>query len=314
MDKPRQDILLETGTNEVEIAEFLLGSQSFGINVAKIKEFVPYDITSLTKVPNSPPSMIGVFLLRGRTIPLIDLNVHLGRKEGYTSERPVVLVTEFNTMINGFRIDAINQIHRLSWNDLKPLNPLLKKHTTRFTGTVNVKNHEILILDLEYIVSEIFPEKMKGLIEFNRPDITEEDIVKKRQTKKIVIAEDSNMIRKMIINNISVSGYDNITSFDNGLDAYNYIKKSKKQADSEGKDISEYINLVVSDIEMPKMDGLALCRGVKEELKLSNLHVIMFSSLINEQMAIKCRSVGSSAHVTKPQVGELVSIVDGLIL
>jgi len=310
----RKEILLESGTNEVEIAEFILGNQSFGINVAKIREFVPYDIASVTKVPNSPPSMVGVFLLRGRTIPLIDLNAHLGRTHKYTeSERPVVLVTEFNTLVNGFIIDAINQIHRLSWSDVKSLNPILKKHTTRFTGTVNVKDKEVLIMDLEYIVSEIFPEKMRGLTQLKDEIVTEEDEETRRGSNQIVIAEDSSMIRKMITKTIGSSGYTNLKSFDNGESAYLYVKAAKEKAESQGKKLMDYIALAVSDIEMPRMDGLTFCRNVREELNEKKFPVVIFSSLINEQMAIKCRSVGANAHVTKPQMGELVDIMDNLI-
>jgi two-component system chemotaxis response regulator CheV len=309
----RNEILLESGTNEVEIAEFILGNQSFGINVAKIREFVPYDITSVTKVPNSPPSMVGVFLLRGRTIPLIDLNKHLGRTISYESERPVVLVTEFNTLVNGFIIDAINQIHRLSWSDVKSLNPILKKHTTRFTGTVNVKDKEILIMDLEYIVSEIFPEKMRGLTHLKEEMVTQEDEETRRGSNQIVIAEDSSMIRKMITKTISASGYTNLKSFDNGQSAFEYVKAAKEKAEQQGKKLLDYVALAVSDIEMPRMDGLTFCRNVREELNEKKFPVVIFSSLINEQMAIKCRTVGANAHVTKPQMGELVDIMDNLI-
>ncbi|MBF0452323.1 MAG: chemotaxis protein CheV [Candidatus Magnetomorum sp.] len=309
----RKEILLESGTNELEIAEFILGHQSFGINVAKIREFVPYDPAQVTKVPNSPKSMVGVFLLRGRTIPLIDLNTHLGRQKSLDSERPVVLVTEFNTLVNGFIIDAINQIHRLSWSDVKSLNPILKKHTTRFTGTVSVKEKEVLIIDLEYIVTEIFPERMRGLTQLNESSNAEEDIISRRASGQIVIAEDSGMIRNMITKTIGAAGYTNLRSFDNGETAYLYIKSTKEKAEQNGKKLMDYLSLAVSDIEMPRMDGLTVCRNVREELNEKIFPIVIFSSLINEQMAIKCRSVGANAHVTKPQMGELVDIMDNLI-
>ncbi|KPA16977.1 Chemotaxis protein cheV [Candidatus Magnetomorum sp. HK-1] len=308
-----KEILLESGTNELEIAEFMLGTQSFGINVAKIREFVPYDSSAVTKVPNSPASMVGVFLLRGRTIPLINLNLHLERDEDYESERPVVLVTEFNTLVNGFIIDAISQIHRLSWNDIKSLNPMLQKHTTRFTGTVNVKDKEVLIMDLEYIISEIFPERMRGLTHIDAAALSDEEIANRRGSGKIVIAEDSPMIRNMIVKTIGSAGYTDIESFENGESAYNYIKKTKEKAEQQGKKLLDIVSLAVTDIEMPRMDGLTVCRSVREELKETSIPIIIFSSLINEQMAIKCKTVGANAHVTKPQMGELVGIMDNLI-
>jgi len=309
----RKEILLESGTNELEIAEFILGTQSFGINVAKIREFVPYDPEAVTKVPNSPPSMVGVFLLRGRTIPLINLKTHLGRTDDVESQKPVVLVTEFNTLVNGFIIDAINQIHRLSWSEVKSLNPMLKKHTTRFTGTVNVKEKEILIMDLEYIVSEIFPEKMRGLTHLDNERLSEEEKEQRRPAGQVVIAEDSGMIRNMIIKTISSAGYTNLQSFDNGESAYEFMKAAKAQAKQEGKQLTDIVSIAVSDIEMPRMDGLTLCRNIREELDEPTFPVIIFSSLINEQMAIKCRNVGANAHVTKPQIAELVDLMDNLI-
>jgi two-component system chemotaxis response regulator CheV len=312
-DIVRKEILLESGTNELEIAEFILGTQSFGINVAKIREFVPYDPEAVTKVPNSPPSMVGVFLLRGRTIPLINLKTHLGRTDDVESAKPVVLVTEFNTLVNGFIIDAINQIHRLSWSDIKSLNPMLKKHTTRFTGTVNVKEKEILIMDLEYIVSEIFPEKMKGLTHLSTKTLSEEEKEQRRPAGQVVIAEDSGMIRNMIIKTISSAGYTNIESFDNGQGAYDFVKSTKEKAEQQGKKLSDFVSIAVSDIEMPRMDGLTFCRNVREELKEIDFPIIIFSSLINEQMAIKCHNVGANAHVTKPQIAELVDLMDNLI-
>jgi len=312
-DIEKKEILLESGTNELEIAEFILGNQSFGINVAKIREFVPYDPEAVTKVPNSPASMVGVFLLRGRTIPLINLNTHLGRTNEFTSERPVVLVTEFNTLVNGFIIDAINQIHRLSWGEIKSLNPVLKKHTTRFTGTVNVKDKEILIMDLEYIVSEIFPEKMRGLTHLSVKTLSKEEKEYRRPSKAIVVAEDSGMIRNMIIKTIKSAGYTNIQSFDNGHSAFEFIKAEKEKAEQQNQTLSDVISLCVTDIEMPRMDGLTVCRNIREDLREKTFPVIIFSSLINEQMAIKCRSVGANAHVTKPQIAELVDLMDNLI-
>ncbi|ETR74513.1 MAG: Chemotaxis protein cheV [Candidatus Magnetoglobus multicellularis str. Araruama] len=309
----KKEILLESGTNELEIAEFILGKQSFGINVAKIREFVPYDTKSVTKVPNSPPSMVGVLLLRGRTIPLINLSIHLGLNSEDRSDKPVVLVTEFNTLVNGFIIDAINQIHRLSWSDIKSLNPVLQQHTTRFTGTVNVKDKEILIMDLEYIVSEIFPEKMRGLTHLSTKTLSDEEIEQRRPARQIVIAEDSNMIRNMIIKTIKSAGYTNIQSFDNGGSAYDYVKQTKEKAEQQGQKLTDYVSLTVSDIEMPRMDGLTFCRNIREELREASLPVIIFSSLINEQMIVKCRSVGANAHVTKPQIAMLVDLMDGLI-
>ncbi|MBF0550134.1 MAG: chemotaxis protein CheV [Deltaproteobacteria bacterium] len=318
----KREILLESGTNEVEVAEFLLGSQSFGVNVAKIREFVPYDHGQVTKLPDAPPSLEGMFLLRGRTIPLINLNRHLDRGETVRSERPVVLVTEFNNMVNGFMIDAVLQIHRLSWSNIKPLNPILAGYTPRLTGSVHVKDTEILILDLEYIIGEVFPKKMRELIgvEDDVDQTSPKEIPVKgsladrRRAMKIVLAEDSAMIRNYMKKALTKAGYQVAALFDNGQDAYEWIVKTKDQAEAARKDITDYINLIVLDIEMPQMDGLTLCKKIKQGLRLTQFPVVMFSSLINEQMARKCDSVGADSYVSKPQMNELVGLLDSFLM
>ena len=120
-----QGILLETGTNEVEIIEFYLGGQSFGINVAKVKQIVQFEAKLLTEIPETHPAVLGTFLYRGSTSPLIDLNKALHReKVTQDDERTLVLVSEFNNTVNSFQIDGINRIHRISWDQLQPLSQL----------------------------------------------------------------------------------------------------------------------------------------------------------------------------------------------
>ncbi|KPA16976.1 Chemotaxis protein CheV [Candidatus Magnetomorum sp. HK-1] len=315
-NKAKKDILLETGTNEVELAEFFLGESSYGVNVAKIREFVPYDIKTVTKVPNSPHSMLGMLLLRGKTIPLVDLKQNLEQQDDVVSERPVVLVTEFNSLTNGFLIDSINQIHRLSWSDIKPLNQLISGHSPRITGTVHIKGREILILDLEYIIGRLFPEQMSRLTEYesdeHAPQV-HESLQEKRNKCPVVIAEDSGMIRKLIINALKKEGYININDFDNGLSAYHYLSNLKQEAEANNQSISELLSIVVSDIEMPQMDGLNLCKRIKEDTGFSGVPVILFSSLINEQMIKKCKQVGADGQISKPEMKKMITYIDEIL-
>jgi len=314
-DQSKKEILLETGTNEVELAEFFLGERSYGVNVAKIREFVSYQKGSVTKVPNSPFSMMGMLLLRGKTIPLINLKQNLELKDDTVSERPVVLVTEFNTVVNGFLIDSISRIHRLSWSDIKPLNPILSQHAHRITGTVHVDNREILILDLEYIIGQLFPDKMASLNEYeNKESQTKGMTVQEVRNKyPIVIADDSGMIRKLIFNALKSEGYKNVRDFDNGLSAYNYLVDAKQKSEAEKCPVNEVVGVLVSDIEMPQMDGLNLCKRVKDDPVLQNIPVILFSSLINEQMVRKCKRVGADAQVSKPEMKKMIATIDGVL-
>ena len=160
MAAKKDGILLESGTNEVEILEFLLDGQSFGVNVAKIQAIVQFDAKNLTVIPLSPPSLAGMLLFRDRTIPLLDLKNVLGIMSTSTwgmegdgeEENRIVLVMEFNGLTSAAIIDGVNRIHRISWEDLKPLNPLLNDCTEEYTGTVTLNGRDILILDLEKIV------------------------------------------------------------------------------------------------------------------------------------------------------------------
>lgn len=308
-----QNILLESGTNEVEIAELLLGSQHFGVNVAKIKEFVQYDRLTITKPPGKHPSVQGVFLLRNKTVPLIDLNVHLNIKvEKYTG-RQIVLITEFNNIIMGFVIGAVNRIHRVSWKNIQPLSSVLQAHPLPVTGSVNIDDTEILILDLERIVGEIVPSAGFGS-PVNEQKSIEKNRTEARKLSKLLLAEDSTTIRKHIIRTLSSVGYINITAFENGQNAYDAVVALKKRVETEGLKATDLLTLAILDIEMPQMDGLTLCRKIKTELGLSSIPVIIFSSLITEQMGEKCKKMGADGYITKPSMPQLVELIDKFCL
>lgn len=308
-----QEILLESGTNEVEIAELILGSQHFGVNVAKIKEFVQYDRLTITKPPGRHPSVQGVFLLRDKTVPLIDLNVHLNIKGKRHAGRQIVLITEFNDIIMGFVIDAVDRIHRVSWKDIQPLSSMLQTHPLPVTGSINIEGTEILILDLERIVAEIVPSAGFGTpVSEQKPiEINKEEA---RKLSKVLLAEDSTTIRNHIIKSLSSVGYKNITAFENGQKAYDAVVALKKRVETEGLKITDILNLAILDIEMPQMDGLTLCKKIKTELGLSSIPVIIFSSLITEQMVEKCKKMGADGYITKPSMLELIDLIDKFCL
>ncbi len=318
-DRPSQEILLESGTNEMEILEFYLGEQSFGINVQKLREIIQYEPEKTTTLPQSEPSVLGTYLVRGQSISLIDLNKHLNpqKPEGEGPERPVVLVCQFNRKTTGFLVDDVNQIHRISWEDVRPMAPFIDKFKPRFTGSIHVGSKEILIVDLEHILTELDPELRKvfaGSAEAIQ-DTSAEGLNKteQRQQIKLMMAEDSAIIRTGIERVLTKSGYTQLTTFIDGDDCYQALKKIHEQVDSE-EEFLQQLNMLITDIEMPKMDGLTLCRKVREELGLKNLKIIMFSSLITDQMAAKCTSVGANGSISKPQIPELVEMIDGFCL
>ncbi|XPV76456.1 MAG: chemotaxis protein CheW [Desulfovibrio sp.] len=306
----QQKVLLESGTNELEILEFFLGGQSYGINVAKILQIIPYRAEDFTETPESPAEMPGVLLWRGQTLPLIDLNIALNPRTTIEAERPIVLVTEFNNVENCFLTDGVNRIHRLSWEQVDPVTEFLERYTARITGSVHVDDTDILLVDFERLVAELFPDSDLG---YHAHKIPVENLEERRGTKRIVFAEDSGFIRATITNILKDAGYVNVAEFENGKDALKHLLGEKQKAEEENKPITDYVDIVISDIEMPQLDGLTLCKKIKTDSLFSKTPVVMFSSMINEQMVLKCQDVGADAHATKPQIKELVQIIDTLL-
>lgn len=312
-DETKQQILLESGTNEMEIIEFYVGSQSMGINVQKLKEIISYQESGLTVLPDTPAAMLGVLMMRGQTLPLIDLKGHLKQRscaEILERGRPVVLVCEFNNRINGFKVDGVNQIHRVAWADLQPLAPFIDQYHPRFTGSVNIDGREILILDLEYIIGEFDPESVLTAESFNGTDEDKQAVAGKRHSKKILMAEDSSVIRGGVETHLRELGFSGLESFVDGAACYARVLELKRQAEDAGDNLRNHLHLLISDIEMPKMDGLTLCRKVKEELGYTDIPVVLFSSLINPPMEVKCDSVGADGYASKPEVAKLVRMMD----
>lgn len=312
-DEVKQEILLESGTNEMEIIEFYVGNQPLGINVQKLKEIISYDESALTAIPETDPAMLGVLMMRGSTIPLLDLKMHLKQRSNEqveTGQRPVVLVCEFNHRINGFKVDGVNQIHRIRWSDVQPLADFIDQYRPRFTGSVNIDGREILILDLEYIIGEFDPESVLTAGEDERGEEEQLRASEQRGLKKILMAEDSTIIRSNLEGILRERGFAQLETFVDGDGCYQRVLQLRAQAEEDGVDIRELLHLVVSDIEMPKMDGLTLCRKIKQDLGYRDIPVLLFSSLINPPMEVKCDSVGADGYASKPELPKLIRIMD----
>lgn len=304
-----QEILLDSGTNEVEILEFFLGEQSFGINVAKVTQIVALDDLEFTSVPDRSDSYLGVLLWHGQTIPFIDLSVALRRRKIERSERPIVLVTRFNDVTNGFLISGVNYIHRVGWDQIDPPSSIIEKNSSTITGSVHIDDRDILLIDFEYIVADIFPET-KMSHKMGESNLTENLA---REDVRLVFAEDSTFVRRNVTALLAKVGYRNVKTFENGQDAYEYLSDLKKKTDASGNELTDLVNLVVTDIEMPRMDGLTLCKKLKKELGFDTVPVALFSSLIDDQMGQKCKEVGADVYISKPKINELVSLIDGLL-
>lgn len=300
----QSDILLESGTNEFEIVEFFVGSQSYGVNVAKVREIIQYNQKFVTPIPENHPAVIGLYSLRGETFPLIDLSSTLKTEGDKASTRRVIMICEFNTLVNGFLVDGVRQIHRRSWEDVKPVSGIAGQGKSTITSTVHLGDKQMLILDLESIIAEIYPPASMTMEEGVSANMSV-----KREAVKLIFAEDSPIIRDAVTGILKKVGYVNTTAVKDGKEAYDLILDMKSRADQNRTTIREYLTGLITDIEMPRMDGLTLCKKVKVEMGLS-IPVIVFSSMINAQMAVKCREVGADAFLTKPKSTELVELMD----
>ena len=292
-------ILLENGTNELEILEFVVDGNSYGINVAKIREIIQY--SPVTPVPNAHPSVEGIFMPRDAMITAIDLRNCLQR--GQSQPGGLFIIASFNKLDIAFHVDSVIGIHRVSWVDIiKPGATVTTAEDGISTGIIKINGKLIIILDFEKIVTDINPET--GL------KVTEIDALGEREGTDvpILIAEDSSLLRKLIIDSLKKAGYDNIIKTENGEEAWQYITKCKNAGT-----LARDVHLLITDIEMPLMDGHRLTKLVKTDDATKDIPVIIFSSLVNDEMRRKGEELGADAQLSKPEIGNLVKVIDNLL-
>lgn len=293
------NILLENGTNELEVLEFTLAGNSYGINVAKIREIIHYQ--PITPVPNSHPSIEGIFMPRDTMITAIDLKNCLGR--GESEANGLFIITNFNKLDIAFHVDSVLGIHRVSWRDIiKPDATVSTADDSVATGIIKKNGKLIIILDFEKIVCDINPET--GL------KMSELDALGDRQRNNvpILIAEDSPLLNKLIVDSLKKAGYTNLIHTKNGQEAYDVITQCKVSGT-----LKEHVQCIITDIEMPEMDGHRLTKLVKSDEETAGIPIIIFSSLVNDDMKRKGDALGADAQLSKPEIGNLVKIVDKLV-
>lgn len=307
-----QEILLESGTNELELLTFVLGNQSFGLNVLKVQSIQQYDSSSLTKIPMAHHALLGMMLYRDKTVPLIDLSAALDLENRHEiKENQIVIVTEFNSVVNGFLVNDVNRIFRLNWEDFIPLNSALGSAGKGITGSIRIDDADVMVVDLEYILSVISPRLAIGDINEETANLSSQ---KSREEVNIFFAEDSKTIRSNVIRILAKAGYKNVRSFEDGQQAFDALVELRDKTDTNESYATRLPHVLISDIEMPRMDGLSLCKKIKTDSKLEQIIVIMFSSLVGKQMSFKCKSVGADDSITKPEMNKLVAMLDGLCL
>ena len=298
------NILLETGTNELELIEFAVqfndaeGSvkeQPMGINVIKVREIIR--MPELTKLPDLADGVEGILDLRGQIIPAFNLGQLLYGPDA-TSHGDRMIVAEFNGIRIGLIVHSVNRIHRISWEEVKPPEAIdsIDPSSSTVVGIVNQGEKTILMIDVEKIVADVNTELALSASNL--------DLDSFGSNFTVVTAEDSSMIRKLIVNELDKVGF-KIKSLNDGLSAWNHLLSIRDKVRG-GENLKDHVNLIITDIEMPQMDGYTLIKNIKEDEVLKDLPVIIFSSMITEDNRHKGKSVGANAQLTKPEIGKLL--------
>ncbi len=286
------------GQNRLELLLFRLETrQMFGINVFKVQEVI--QCPTLTHVPGSHPVVRGIAKLRGKTVPVMDLSLAIGGAQMADTNGRFVIITEYNKRIQGFLVGAVDRIINMNWKEILPP-PKGAAGGSYLTAVTQVEKQLVEIIDVEKVLSEVV-----GISEDISAGIIDNGAV--NAERQILVVDDSVVARNQVKRVLDQMGVE-CTLKNNGSDALNQLLAWAEEITDGGR-VSDRIALVISDIEMPKMDGYSLARSIREDPRLNDLHVILHSSLsgvFNENMVKK---VGANHFLAKYDPDELASMV-----
>ena len=291
-----QGILLDAGTNEVEILVFTVGEQDCGVNVAKVREV--HMVEQTTFLPQYLDSVEGVIRVRSSVVPAVDLHRYLwgSSQEGSQADQRHLLL-EFNGQLIAFRVGAVDQVHRMSWKRVLPVPQGLGTDVPA-TGIVLLKDKIITLLDFESIGAML---GISGGTQFSRNSTTGKSAVTTQCP--LVFADDSPMIRRMMKSALGQAGYEDVRIFTDGQEAWDYLQEVARRNTSDS--IRQSLSAIITDVEMPRMDGFSLTKHIRQDQVLKDLPVILFSSLVSKDNEKKGRQVGATAQISKPNWDEL---------
>lgn len=294
MSLQQYDILLDSGTNELEIVKFEVGVNTFGINVMKVREIIqPVVVTS---VPQSHKDVEGMIKLRGEILPVISLYTFFGvDAEGAKDDK--YIVTEFNKRKIVFHVGSVSQIHRVSWEAIEKPTSLNQGMERHLTGIIKLEETMIFLPDYEKIIYDI--ESASGVETYH---VHQEGFDERRAGKKLIIVEDSPLLMRLLTDELTEAGYSEIVTFENGKEAYDYVV----ELTDNGANLSDHIDMIISDIEMPKMDGHRLTKLLKDNPQSSDVPIMIFSSLITDDLRHRGEVVGADEQISKPEISELI--------
>ncbi|MBF0607778.1 MAG: chemotaxis protein [Candidatus Magnetobacterium sp. LHC-1] len=310
--------VLKVGANELELVVFKMYCQihegvqetrNYGVNVAKVREIIP--MPQLTTVPDMPAYADSLAEVRGEVIPIVDLGqwMKLTVPEGIDIRHKVIVLEMLGTTV-GMIVHDVERIRRIKWDKIKPPPPLLQtKHGGKITGVTKIDdgNDLLLILDLESVIQDIgalIPKKTASLDDIKM-------ITKKKLAGNVLIVDDSSVARKILKDILENVGLTVLEAVD-GKQALAVLNDFQNKIGD--KSITQFIQLVISDVEMPEMDGLTFTKTVKNNLKLKVIPIIVNTSLSGEENKEKAKSVGADGYLVKFDVNNLLSEVNRLLI
>ncbi|MEM7377143.1 MAG: chemotaxis protein [Pseudomonadota bacterium] len=292
----KKEILLDSGTNEMEALIFRLKGQEYGVNVAKIHELITPPVTRA--LPGSSNSVIGVFRLRDENIALVDLAYHLNPEEGRLDGGNTVIITAFNEKKTAFLVDSADHIERVSWDQIVPPADGLVSEGA-ITGILQLTDRIVPMLDFEAIQGEIVGRQ------WGEQEAEKVAHCAERENLSVYVVDDSSVVRKSLYMILEDSGVGQITMFNNGEEAWRSVCKAAE--------LKLLPDIMISDIEMPQMDGFTLTRKIKETPAMRNMPVILFSSIVSQDSLHKGYQVGADAQLSKADLSKLIPALDELI-
>lgn len=296
MDMPANPALLESidartklaGSNKMEILLFSLGTgEVFGINVFKVREVS--QTPPITRTPNTPPGVEGVISLRGNIIPVINLAKFVHIDGAPENSGQTMIVTEFSRHTQGFLVHDVDRIIRVDWDKVKPPTSMLTGHDSMITAITELPDGKLVsILDVEQILAQAIGEE----------EVPPLEPVQSEREHMVFFADDSMVARKEIVKVLETLGvkYQQAT---NGLEAWEKLQGLAARAQAEGVPLREQISLILTDAEMPEMDGYVLTKQIKSDKRFEGIPVIMHSSLSSEANRAMGQNVGVDNYVAK---------------
>lgn len=286
------------GQNRLELLLFRLGGrQRFGINVFKVREVL--QCPRLTAMPKRNAFVRGIAHIRGQAVSVIDLSLATGGRPIDDLSTAFIIIAEYNRTVQAFLVGGVERIVNINWEAVMPP-PKGAGRYSYLTAVTEIENELVEILDVEKILDEITPVNTEV-----SESIRERTSERSLEDLTILVADDSTVARNQVKRALVSIGA-NIELVQNGREALNWLRDKAKEV---GGDISSVVPLMVSDIEMPEMDGYTLTAEVKADPDLKNMHIILHTSLSGVFNQAMVKKVGADDFIAKFHPDELASAV-----